>query len=161
VVAVAQRLAAQVLGWSAGLRELRLLLGERAAHFPEAAAEGRAQLDFLLRPGFLRDTEPHWLEQYSRYFQAAIARFERLPGQLARDRANADVIAGLLAWWTARESAAAQRDPQAAVALQDFRYRVEEFLVSLYAQQLRTRVPVSAKRLSALRAELEERWFAR
>ena len=160
VVAVAQRLAAQVLDWSAGLRELRLLLGERAAPFPEAVAEGRAQLDFLLRPGFLRDTESHWLEQYSRYFQAATARFERLPGQLARDRANADVIAGLLAWWSAHEPAA-ERDPQAAVALQDFRYRIEELLVSLYAQQLRTRVPVSAKRLNVLRAELEERWFAR
>src|SRR5690606_31463267 len=71
VVAVAQRLAAQVLDWSDSLRALRLLLGERAARFPEAVAEGRAQLEFLLRPGFLRDTEPHWREQYPRYLQAA------------------------------------------------------------------------------------------
>ena len=161
VVAVAQRLAAQVLDWSTGLRKLRLLLGERAARFPAPASEGRAQLDFLLRPGFLRDTEPCWLEQYSRYFQAATTRFERLPGQCARDRANAEVMADLLAWWAARVPTAAERDPQAAAALQDFRYRVEELLVSWYAQQLRTRVPVSAKRLNALRAELEERWFAR
>lgn len=71
------------------------------------------------------------------------------------------MIGDLLAWWAAREPVAAERDPLAAVAVRDFRYRIEEFLVSLHAQQLRTRVPVSAKRLQALRAELEERWFAR
>ena len=155
VVDIAQRLAAQVLAWGEDLLTLRLALTEREARFPEAAAEGRAQLEFLLRPGFLRDTDPRWLDQYSRYFKAAIARFERLPGQLARDRANAREIAALLHWWVAASVEAAAQDPRAHAALADFRYRVEELRVSLYAQQLRTLVPVSPPRLVALRAALE------
>jgi ATP-dependent helicase HrpA len=155
VVEIAQHLAAQVLSWAEELRALRGMLAAREARFPEAVAEGRAQLEFLLRPGFLRDTEPRWLDQYSRYCKAALARFERLPGQPERDRANAAEIAALLDWWAARSAEDGAQGPRARAALADFRYRIEELRVSLCAQQLKTLVPVSPKRLAALRAELE------
>ena len=157
VVGTAQELAARVLAWCDDLQALRRLFAARAERFPEAVAEGRAQLEFLLRPWFLRDTEARWLEQYPRYVKAALARFERLPGQVERDRDNARVIDEFLSWWRAA-SARAGEDGAAAAALAEFRYRIEEYRISLYAQQLRTLGPVSAQRLAAQREEICRRF---
>ena len=170
VVAVAQRLAAQVLAWGEVLRRLGVLLAEREARYPAAVADGRAQLDFLLRPHFLRDTGARWLDQYPRYFQAACARFERLPAQSERDAADTRTIAGFIAWWQARRAAwsegrLADRGHDAGGTsaagdeLERFRFLLEEYRVSLYAQQLRTLVPVSEKRLIA-QCETFDRQFA-
>ena len=170
VIAVAQRLAAQVLAWGDVLKRLRALHREREARYPAVVADGRAQLDFLLRPHFLRDTGAQWLDQYPRYFQAACARFERLPGQVERDAAATRVIEGFVAWWQAR--LAGWRDgrlfdrghgadgPDAAeAALERFRFLLEEYRISLHAQQLKTLAPVSEKRLTAL-CEAFDRQFA-
>lgn len=160
VGAVAQLLAAQVLAWGEVLKRLGVWLAEREARYPAAVADGRAQLDFLLRPHFLRDTAARWLDQYPRYFQAACARFERLPAQSERDAADSRTIAGFIAWWQTRRAAwsdgrladrghIAGGGSAAGEALEQFRFLVEEYRVSLYAQQLRTLVPVSEKRLIA------------
>lgn len=170
VVVVAQRLATQVLAWGDELKRLRALHTDHAARYPAAVADGRAQLDFLLRPHFLRDTGAQWLDQYPRYLKAACARFERLPGQVERDAAATRVIAGLIAWWRERMTGwregrlfdrnhGADGSSAAEEALERFRFLLEEYRISLYAQQLRTLAPVSEKRLHAL-CEDFDRQFA-
>ena len=170
VVVVAQRLAAQVLAWGDELKRLRALHADRGARYPAAVADGRAQLDFLLRPHFLRDTGAQWLEQYPRYLKAACARFERLPGQVERDAAATRTIAGLVAWWQERMTGwregrlfdrghGADGSGEAEKALERFRFLLEEYRISLYAQHLKTLVPVSEKRLAAL-CEDFDRQFA-
>jgi ATP-dependent helicase HrpA len=169
VVAVAQRLEAQVLAWGDDLKRLRAWHTDRQARYPAVVADGRAQLDFLLRPHFLRDTGAQWLDQYPRYFKAACARFERLPGQVERDAAATRTIAGLIAWW--RERVTGWREGRlsdrghgtdgsgaAEEALERFRFLLEEYRISLYAQQLKTLAPVSEKRLTALCEEFDRQF---
>jgi ATP-dependent helicase HrpA len=62
-------------------------------------------------------------------------------------------MAPLLAQWQTRS----RREAQAGgitPAMADFRWRLEELRVSLFAQQLKTPEPVSVKRLEKLWAEL-------
>ncbi|MFZ2208567.1 MAG: DUF3418 domain-containing protein, partial [Porticoccaceae bacterium] len=164
-----QRLATQVLAWGDELKRLRALHADREARYPAVVADGRAQLDFLLRPHFLRDTGAQWLEQYPRYLKAACARFERLPGQVERDAAATRTIAGLVAWWQVRMAGwregrlfdrghGADGSGEAEEALERFRFLLEEYRISLYAQQLKTLAPVSEKRLTALCEEFDRQF---
>ncbi|MBF0460710.1 MAG: ATP-dependent RNA helicase HrpA [Magnetococcales bacterium] len=112
----------------------------------QVAGEMQAHVEALLYPGFLRETPPAWLKQYPRYLQAILLRLERRAFAPAKDVQKA---AELAPWWqryqTVAKKHAAERvwDPE----LQHYRWMVEEFRVSLFAQDLRTAVPVSAKRL--------------
>jgi ATP-dependent helicase HrpA len=114
-----------------------------------AAEDMRRQLGQLTVPGFLTDTPWDWLQHYPRYLRGITLRLDKLSGGLARDRQNHAV---LLPFWEAyaeREEQHRQRgirDP----ALAQFRWMLEEFRVSLFAQELGTAVPVSTKRLEKL-----------
>jgi ATP-dependent helicase HrpA len=123
---------------------LEPLQGERYA---AGVGDIRRQLDRLVAPGFLANTPWAWLKQYGRYLQAVEIRIERLRGgEVARDRQQLDEV---LPWESLGERRALELGPLAEldVELTQFRWMVEEFRVSLFAQRLGTLLPVSAKRL--------------
>ncbi|MFV0478619.1 MAG: ATP-dependent RNA helicase HrpA [Parahaliea sp.] len=105
-----------------------------------------AQIERLLAPGFMRDTPLNWLNQYPRYMKALQQRVERLNGQPDKDRKYSELLAAL-----AEPLYTAQRlRPELLLlceAAGHYYWMLEEFRVSLYAQQLGTRLPVSEKRL--------------
>ncbi|MEO5339995.1 MAG: ATP-dependent RNA helicase HrpA [Magnetococcus sp. MYC-9] len=110
------------------------------------AAEMRAHVDGLVHAGFLRETPPAWLKHFPRYLQAVLLRLERRPFAPLKDRQKA--AEWLLLWKQHQQVAqkqAAERiwDPE----LHLYRWLLEEYRVSLFAQDLRTAVPVSSKRL--------------
>jgi ATP-dependent helicase HrpA len=114
-----------------------------------AVEDIRQQLAHLMPPGFLTSTPWRWLQQYPRYLQAIRIRLEKLSGDgLARDRRHAAEIAPC---WEAyldlhrRQTEQGRVEPQ----LSEHRWLLEEYRVSLFAQQLGTAVPVSRKRLDA------------
>ncbi len=113
---------------------------------PRAAIQ--AHIDALLPDNFQRDTAPQWLAQYPRYFKALLHRVERLSGQLDKDRQQSELLAAL---WQPLTEAMAQRAGLLLLCepARSYRWMLEEFHVSLFAQQLGTRVPVSEKRLKA------------
>jgi ATP-dependent helicase HrpA len=122
---------------------------EKAANpnWQHATSDVAMQLAELLRPGFLTATPWSWLAQYPRYFRAISYRLERLSaGSLARDRQNTDEIR---VRWDGYQERAQKHvemdifDPELA----HYRWMLEEYRVSLFAQPLGTAVPVSAKRL--------------
>jgi ATP-dependent helicase HrpA len=86
--------------------------------------------------------------------KALRVRLDRLNGQLERDRAHCATLEGLQA---PLAQAAASRPGLLLLcpAAQQYRWMVEEFRVSLFAQQLGTRIPVSVKRLQAQWREVE------
>jgi ATP-dependent helicase HrpA len=95
---------------------------------------------------FLTENEYTQLSHFPRYLKAINVRLEKLRADPARDTK-------LMAEW---QSAAAPylrqaKDRQAGKntdpKLVDFRWMLEELRVSLFAQELRTPMPVSAKRL--------------
>ena len=118
---------------------------EQALGFESAVADVDAQLTQLMPPDFIAATPEPWLAQLPRYLKAIARRLERLPGHERRDMELARRIAPYAAAWR-KLAHSGERTPPAA---QRFRWMIEEFRVSLFAQDLGTRMPVSEKRLAA------------
>jgi ATP-dependent helicase HrpA len=110
-----------------------------------AAADIRAQLAWLAPAGFLLSTPWERLREFPRYLQALEQRIEKLPRDPRRDAQLAAEIAPLEARYRDRVKAERGLVPPGD---DEFRWMLEEFRVSLFAQQLKTRVPVSARRLT-------------
>jgi ATP-dependent helicase HrpA len=125
-------------------------LSQKIATMPPAqrmlAAEARAQRDALVYPGFLSATPWGQLAHLPRFLQAISRRIDRYLQNPDRDQRHAAQVG---AWWARyRERAESERRAGGvSSALDDFRWLLEELRVSLFAQELRTSVPVSLKRV--------------
>jgi ATP-dependent helicase HrpA len=108
------------------------------------------QLEQLIYPGFMADIPWEWLEQYPRYLKAVLVRLEKAPMDMSRDRSH---MLLLQKYWE-KHAARLQKEGRAVYVLhplwQQYRWLLEELRVSLFAQTLKTRVPVSEKRLDKL-----------
>jgi len=112
-------------------------------------ADIRQQLQQLLPADFPAQVPAGWLREYPRYFKALRTRIEKLPHNAERDEAGTALVAAL-----AQEAAALhQRSELARSRLDTFDFLLQELRISLFAQPLKTRLPVSEKRL---RRTLEE-----
>jgi ATP-dependent helicase HrpA len=118
-----------------------------------AAADIRAQLAWLVPAGYLLVTPYERLREYPRYLQAIEQRLEKIKQDPRRDAQLAAEIAPLETRYRERVKAERGLLPPGE---DDFRWLIEELRVSLFAQQLRTRVPVSARRLADAWAEREK-----
>lgn len=114
----------------------------------------RQQLTNLVYPGFVRETPEFWLRELPRYLKAIELRLDKMAGQIQRDRLWSAELTGCWEQYQARLCKHLQegkRDPE----LQLYRWMLEEYRVSLFAQQLGTRMPVSDKRLSRQWSKVE------
>ncbi|WP_371875559.1 ATP-dependent RNA helicase HrpA [Duganella aceris] len=112
----------------------------------QAAADMQSQLQGLVNKRFLSENEYSQLSHFPRYLKAMNVRIEKLRGDPSRD-------AKLMAEWQQAallyqrlikdKSAGKNTDPK----MVEFRWMLEELRVSLFAQELRTPMPVSVKRL--------------
>jgi ATP-dependent helicase HrpA len=114
----------------------------------EAVSDMREQLDHLVYPGVLTQTPYQWLQHLPRYLRAIELRVEKLSYSPDKDRQRLSDIARL--WdncrkrWE-RNTERGLYDPE----LEKFRWMLEELRVSQFAQELKTSLPVSLKRLEA------------
>ncbi len=116
-----------------------------------AGARGRALVPRLtawrarlVYPGFLSGTPWGQLPHLPRYLQALerrLGKFADMPEREARHGPMLD------AWWEKWQRACDDRGETAPEGLRAFRWMIEELNVSLFAQELKTPFPVSAKRL--------------
>ena len=132
-------------------------LSQRINALPAAlgrlGADIRAQRDQLIYPGFFSATPWARLAHLSRYLEALERRLLKYPENPARDAKHAQAMAAL--WERYRERAQSNRASQRAEPeLEAFRWMLEELKVSLFAQELKTPVPVSFKRLEKAWQEL-------
>ena len=146
---IAQELERQVAAIVAERAELEKRLAAAQKAFPQVVADVREQVARLLAPGFVARTPWERLRHLPRYLKAASLRLEKLRADPARDAARMAEIAPLEQAWR-REAAARARDGALTPELEQFGWLLEELRVSLFAQELRTPVPVSAKRLARL-----------
>ncbi|MDX1593189.1 MAG: ATP-dependent RNA helicase HrpA [Gammaproteobacteria bacterium] len=107
------------------------------------ARDLRGQLEDLVYPGFVAATPAERLADLPRYLEAARRRLEKAPLEPGRERQRAAELAPWVARW--REMRGERPDDP---ELETYRWLLEEFRVSLYAQELGTAQPVSAKRLA-------------
>jgi ATP-dependent helicase HrpA len=101
----------------------------------------REQLDALLTPGFLRELAPARLAHFPRYLKAMRLRAERLRLDATKDQQR---MLQVLPYWRAY----LKHRAEGSEPLDELRWLIEEWRVSLFAQELKTAEPVSAKRLA-------------
>jgi len=110
---------------------------------PTVYHDMRSQLDDMVYAGFLAELSPSRLEHYPRYLEAMQLRLEALELDPRRDAERSRQVQ---AFWQQYLSLLEEgRDYDEAV--DRFRWLIEEFRVSLFAQQLGTCGKVSAERL--------------
>ncbi len=142
------RLLAQVVQEAAAVQ--KKLAGVRA--WPAVVADVGEQLARLFGRRFVLETPAAQLPQLPRYLKAITLRLDKLRADPARDAARAAEIARLQTPWL-RELAARKGVPDER--LEEFRWLLEELRVSLFAQELRTPMPVSVKRLEKVWASVQ------
>jgi ATP-dependent helicase HrpA len=140
------RLAAGILTeWQA----LQKKLPPFAKAHPQAVADIEKQVGRLVHKRFLAELPFERLNQLPRYLKAAALRLDKLRTNAVRDSAAMAEYAPL---WTNYERRAAQLAKAGVLdeELEQFRWLLEELRVQLFAQELRTPVPVSVKRLQKM-----------
>jgi len=137
----------------AALAELQPLLKPALKGQAQASyADLRGQLEALLAPGFLRELPRARLAHLPRYLKAMRLRAGKLRSDPARDHSRMQQV---LPYWRAVLDARASGD--ASAALDTLRWLVEEWRVSVFAQELKTAEPVSGKRMAQALAILQGR----
>jgi ATP-dependent helicase HrpA len=128
----------------------RRLAAARA--FPDAVADIEQQLTRLFAKNFVAGTPAAVLQHYPRYLKAIFARLDKIKSDPARDGARMGEVAALQA--RLQRELAVRRGASDA-RLDEFRWLLEELRVSLFAQELRTPMPVSVKRLDKVWQSLQ------
>jgi ATP-dependent helicase HrpA len=142
------RLVAAVLGEHQALQKI---LPQIKAH-AQANGDIRAQLEWLLHKGFVRDTPYERLQHVPRYLKAISLRIEKLRSNPARDAQCMTQLQPLLqAVQKIHQAKPGMHDPR----VDEFSWLLQELRVSLFAQELKTPVIVSVKRLEKMLAALK------
>jgi len=121
------------------------LLGFARASYDDMHEQANA----LLSSGFLRELSSARLAHYPRYLKAMRLRGERLRQDPAKDQQR---MLQVMPYW--RAWLQQQAGGTSAADLAELRWLIEEWRVSLFAQELKTAEPVSAKRLAKALAAL-------
>jgi ATP-dependent helicase HrpA len=111
-----------------------------------ALADVNSQLEALLPPDFIERTSHPWLGHVPRYLKAIARRLARLPAEARRDEELASRVRPFVA--AVRALRAAEWLTGVRPELVQLRWMIEEFRVSLYAQDLRAIMRVSEQRLA-------------
>ncbi len=141
-----ERIIAIVRAVCAERRALRTALTALRGAAAAAAADIDAQLAALLPPQFITTTPDPWFARLPRYLKAAVRRAGRLPAEARHDAQLAARVAPFVTAW--RELAGKPALDEARPQLEQLRWMIEELRVSLYAQELRTAMTVSERRLA-------------
>jgi len=146
---IAQEIARLASGVLAERAAIEKKLAASAKSSPAAANDVREQLGRLLSPGWLARTPWQRLQHFPRYLKGASARLDKLRADPARDARLAAELSAVEQPYR-RELAARAKQGAPGAELEQFGWLLEELRVSLFAQELRTPVPVSSKRLAKL-----------
>ncbi|MCB1661578.1 MAG: ATP-dependent RNA helicase HrpA [Pseudomonadales bacterium] len=106
----------------------------------------KAQLQHLVFDGFIASVPWCRLTQYPRYLQAITMRLDKIQNQLDKEKSW---CAEFIQLWQGYDELKQKASESGVISgkVEDFRWMLEEYRVSLYAQKLGTNEPVSRKRL--------------
>jgi ATP-dependent helicase HrpA len=118
----------------------------RSPAFGDALADINLQLRVLLPADFIETTARPWFDYLPRYLKAIARRIERLPPNTRRD---AELAAKITPFVSALQALIAQSTmPVPPPERTQLRWMIEELRVSLFAQELKTMLRVSDKRVA-------------
>jgi ATP-dependent helicase HrpA len=154
-----EEIMATARGWFTEASAVRRLLEPPVNPLLPAAAETREHLRRLLDPATLQSLTPDWLRQYPRYLKAEARRWQRN----AQRHSETAAIFREIQEWNERISEVQRRldaELRWLPQLQELRQWLEEYRVSLYAQELKTLGAISQSRLEQRLAEIDA-WLTR
>jgi ATP-dependent helicase HrpA len=151
-----KRAKARLPAVTEGAKRYLAAIVEASQQYAQVVAQGgalgrvvqdvKAARERLVYPGFISHTPWERLEHIPRYLKGYALRLQKYPANAERDQKHAVTVVKLWSDYDARLKAdrdAGRHDSN----LEEFRWLIEELRVSLFAQELKTPVPVSAKRL--------------
>jgi ATP-dependent helicase HrpA len=107
----------------------------------------KSQLNLLVYKGFVYDFGYAKLDDWNRYVLALIQRFDKLKIDTNRDRLNQLDVDKAVAKYE-EVIAKLQKSGVDTTPIDEVKWMIEEFKVSLFAQQLGTNMPISLKRIN-------------
>lgn len=122
------------------------LKGRMSLEVIQAQADIKEQLSLLVFKGFVTASGHQRLEDIARYLQAMLRRMEKLPVDPNQDRLKMLEVAKVNNAYIALLAKQTKGKPIIDEVLA-VRWMMEEFRVSVFAQNLKTAYPVSAKRI--------------
>ena len=136
-------------------REIRKMIRNPNLAQLDTVSDIQRQLDALFCQDFITLTDKHWLKQYPRYLRAVKLRYDKSSHNAARDRQQRVAFTELWEQYEKRKRAADEAQLESA-ALEEYRWMLEEYRVSLFAQEVKTLMPVSEKRLKQAWAQITD-----
>ncbi|TLS41590.1 ATP-dependent RNA helicase HrpA [Streptomyces montanus] len=124
----------------------RRLKGVRSPALLANLTDVRAQLDALVKPGFVTEAGLRRLPDLMRYLVAADRRLQQMPTNVQRDTTRMEKVQEMRDEyaWLLEQMPAGRPVPQQVL---DIRWMIEELRVSYFAHALGTAYPVSDKRI--------------
>lgn len=133
----------------------KFLKGKIPLALAQSYNDVKAHLHRLVYPGFVSDFGAKRLDDAERYLKALLQRTEKLPVDPTKDRVRSLVFEKLESRWQELYKKV-QKGDRPSAELDEFRWYLEEFRVSTFAQQLGTKFPVSEQRLKQRLEEIEK-----
>ena len=113
------------------------------------------QLAYLFPEHFINIIDKQHLQHYPRYLSAINKRLEKAQGDLTRDRQHRLQVSDLWEAYLKRHNTL-EKQHLVSEQLEHYRWMLEEYRVSLFAQELKTQYPVSEKRLKTYWNEISD-----
>lgn len=155
VVGIAQQMAEVIDACLPVLHQCRKQIRAMNLAAVYAKSDIELQVSRLFKPETISCISWDQIEQYPRYIRAIEVRLEKLPMQISKDRQWLEEIQSfaerLTDYNTSQFSCELSKD------IEYYHWAIEELRVSLFAQQLGTRMPISGKRLEKLWQQLHEK----
>jgi len=142
VAPTVQKLTVEVGEILTQLTKTRSKLTDAEQLAPSLVVEVTQQLERLVGPGFVSATPRQWLSQLPRFLRAVALRIDKAMIDPEQDRMRCNRVAPFLARLNTLGSIALCSPPAI-----DYCWLVEEYRVSVFAQELKTSRPVSSDRL--------------
>lgn len=119
------------------------------------ASDIEDQVDYLIFDGFIDDVPYEYLLQYPRYFDSILKRIEKLEYTQEKDRQNTLLIEEH--WKRIKKLVDnSYETDNFSTTLYKYRWMFEELRISLFTQELKTKFPISIKRMDKMWDKLQK-----
>ena len=114
------------------------------------------QLQNLIYPGYLQQSGLHRLRHLPRYLKGILVRLQKYDTNPQRDLHAAKELSPFMKEYVIAAEQWQNLTPLQQEKLESCHWLLEEFRISLFAQELGTDIPVSAKRIKKLFTEYRQ-----
>jgi ATP-dependent helicase HrpA len=137
--------------------QCELALEKQSSSLPTEMTEDiHQQLQNLVYPGYLQNTGLPRLRHYPRYLKGILVRLQKYDNNPGKDSQGSRVLLPFMRKYLASAEQWHELSAQQQEKLESCHWMLEEFRISLYAQELGTASPASEKRLKKLFSEFQQ-----